>query len=165
MAFLAWEQVRTENAAVVCGCGRGAFAIPPGADHYAVKGRVTLANDAMQLSFFPHMHLRGKGFAYNLIDGDKQEPLLKLSRYDFNWQLTYKREIPLEWKAGQKLEVVGIFDNSANHPWNPDPEAMVRWGEQCWEEMAYGFFDVAFDARHDRRSWFMRKPLPARPED
>lgn len=145
--------------------GDEAFAIPPGADNYAVRGRVTLPNDATLLSFFPHMHLRGKGFEYNLIEGDRKEPLLKLSKYDFNWQLTYKLQKPLELKAGQKMEVVGIFDNSANNPWNPDPKATVRWGEQSWEEMVYGFFDVAIDARHDRRSWFLRKPLPPRSED
>jgi hypothetical protein len=25
--------------------------------------------------------------------------------------------------------------------------------------MMYGFFDLAIDARHDRRSWAQRKPL------
>jgi hypothetical protein len=41
-----------------------------------------------------------------------------------------------------------------------DPSATVRWGEQSWEEMLYGFFDIAIDARHDRRTWIMRKQLP-----
>ncbi len=145
--------------------GDEAFAIPPGDPNYAVTGNLTMPNNATLLSFFPHMHLRGKGFEYNLIDGDKKQPLLKVNNYDFNWQLTYKLAEPMELKRGQKLEVIGIFDNSANNAWNPDPKATVRWGEQSWEEMVYGFFDVAIDARHDRRSWIMRKPLPDKSDD
>ena len=37
---------------------------------------------------------------------------------------------------------------------NPDPKATVRWGEQSWEEMMIGFYDVAVDAKYDRRTYF-----------
>jgi hypothetical protein len=40
-----------------------------------------------------------------------------------------------------------VFDNSANNKFNPDPTKEVRWGEQSWEEMMMGFFDVAIDAK------------------
>src|SRR3974377_2506329 len=43
------------------------FLIPPGDPDYRVEARGTLPNDATLLSFFPHMHLRGKRFAYNLV--------------------------------------------------------------------------------------------------
>ena len=43
------------------------FVIPPGADNFRVEARGTLPNDAILLSFFPHMHLRGKRFEYNLV--------------------------------------------------------------------------------------------------
>ena len=52
------------------------FVIPPGAPDYRVEARGTLPNDALLLSFFPHMHLRGKRFEYNIIHKDKTvEPL------------------------------------------------------------------------------------------
>ena len=35
------------------------------------------------------------------------------------------------------------FDNSVNNPNNPDPKSMVRWGDQTWEEMMIGFYDIA----------------------
>jgi hypothetical protein len=38
------------------------FLIPPGVADYRVEARGTLPNDATLLSFFPHMHLRGKRF-------------------------------------------------------------------------------------------------------
>ena len=144
--------------------GDESFVIPPGEPAYQAKGTLTIPNDATLLNFFPHMHLRGKAFDYNLIDGESKEPLLKVNKYDFNWQLTYHLAQPMALKRGQKIEVIGTFDNSANNPWNPDPKAEVRWGEQSWEEMVYGFFDIAVDARYDRRSWAQRKPLPPKSE-
>jgi hypothetical protein len=53
------------------------------------------------------------------------------------------------------MEVAGWFDNSPNNPFNPDPKAEVRFGEQSWEEMMIGFIDVAVDPALDRRT-FMR---------
>jgi hypothetical protein len=52
--------------------------------------------------------------------------------------------------------VAGYFDNSANNPRNPDPAAEVRFGEQSWEEMMIGFFDVAVDAAMDKTTFFQR---------
>jgi mono/diheme cytochrome c family protein len=145
--------------------GDESFVIPPGEPAHRAVGTMTIPNEATLLSFFPHMHLRGKAFEFHLIDGDKREPLLNVDRYDFNWQLTYQLAKPIELKRGQKIEIVGVFDNSPNNKYNPDPKAEVKWGEQSWEEMSYGFFDIAVDARHDRRSWFTRKPLPPKTEE
>jgi hypothetical protein len=55
---------------------------------------------------------------------------------------------------GTKLLWTGYFDNSANNPRNPDPKAEVRWGEQSWEEMMVGFFDVAVEANVDKVVFF-----------
>lgn len=30
------------------------------------------------------------------------------------------------------------YDNSAQNPANPDPNRVVPWGEQSWDEMLYG---------------------------
>ena len=46
------------------------FVIPPGVDDYRVEVHGTLPNDATLLSFFPHMHLRGKAFEYNIVHPD-----------------------------------------------------------------------------------------------
>ena len=69
-----------------------------------------------------------------------------MNHYDFNWQLNYRLAEPRLLKAGTRLEWVGYFDNSPNNPRNPDPTAEVRFGEQSWEEMMIGFFDVVVDA-------------------
>ena len=50
---------------------------------------------------------------------------------------------------GTRIECVAHYDNSPNNPANPDPTKEVRWGDQTFEEMMIGFFDVSFDAKAD----------------
>jgi len=138
--------------------GNDRFVIPPGDSNYRVQVSGTLPNDALLISMFPHMHLRGKGFEY-LIAGPngRVETLLKVDRYDFQWQLNYHLVEPRLIKAGTRLEWVGYFDNSPNNPNNPDPTAEVRYGEQSWEEMMIGFFDVVVDSSIDKPKFFERE--------
>lgn len=92
----------------------------------------------------PHMHLRGKSFNYqaHFPDGSK-EILLDVPRYDFNWQTAYRLEQPRNLPAGTRIQCVAHFDNSEDNLNNPDPRQTVRWGDQTWEEMMIGYFDIA----------------------
>ena len=134
------------------------FLIPPGVDDYRVEVHGTIPNDALLLNFFPHMHLRGKTFEYNLLQrGEKPRTLLRIPHYDFYWQLSYRLAEPLALKAGMTLQAIATFDNSRNNPHNPDPDAAVRWGEQTWAEMMVGFFDVAVEPDVDKEKFFVRR--------
>lgn len=133
------------------------FVIPPGDSNYRVQVSGTLPNDCLLISMFPHMHLRGKGFEYLITEpGGHVETLLKVNHYDSQWQLNYKLTQPRPLKAGTHLTWVAHFDNSPNNPANPDPTAEVRYGEQIWDEMMIGFFDVAVDANIDKPKFFER---------
>jgi hypothetical protein len=141
------------------------FVIPPGDPNYRVEARGTFPNDATLLSFFPHMHLRGRRFEYNLIrrNADARgapafeiEPLLRVN-YHFHWQMSYRLAELRALKAGTELQAVAWYDNSGKNPHNPDPTAAVRWGEQTYEEMMVGFFDVAVPAALDKQHFFLRK--------
>lgn len=133
------------------------FVIPPGADDYRVEVHGTLPNDATLLSFFPHMHLRGKRFEYNIVRSDGSiEPLLRVN-WDFYWQLSYRLAEPRLLKAGTELQAVAWYDNSRNNPHNPDPNSSVTWGDQTYEEMMVGFFDVAVTANLDKWRYFIRR--------
>jgi len=137
--------------------GNDRFVIPPGDANYCMQVSGTLPNDALLISMFPHMHLRGKSFEYMLVAPHGAiTTLLKVDHYDFNWQLNYRLAEPRLLRAGTRLECVGYFDNSANNPRNPDPTAEVRFGEQSWEEMMIGFFDVAVDAATNKVTFFDR---------
>jgi hypothetical protein len=148
------------------------FVIPPGVPDYRVEARGTLPNDALLLSFFPHMHLRGKRFEYNIVHaGEKSagkpesnsagklgtavETLLRVN-YHFHWQMSYRLAEPRLLRAGTELQGVAWYDNSRNNAHNPDADAAVRWGEQTYDEMMVGFFDVAVAAGLDKRSYFIR---------
>ncbi len=134
------------------------FVIPPGHPHYRVVAWGTMPNDTVLLSFFPHMHLRGASFEYNIVEPDgRRRTLLRGKPYDFYWQLSYRLAQPLAIEAGTKLECVAYFDNSRNNPNNPDPEEAVRFGPQSREEMMIGFFDVAVDPRMNKAAFFIRR--------
>src|SRR5262249_54253026 len=73
----------------------------------------------------------------------REECLLEVPRYDFNWQHRYLLAEPRRLAAGSRLRSTAVFDNSADNPANPDPAAEVRAGTQSWEGMFNGYFDVA----------------------
>jgi len=133
-----------------------ALLIPPGADNFRVEVQGTLPNDATLLSLFPHMHLRGKRFEYDIVHDDGSVEVLLRVNYHFHWQLSYKLSKPRLLKAGTKLRAVAWYDNSSNNPHNPDPNAMVTWGDQTSDEMMVGFFDVAVSADMDKWKYFQR---------
>lgn len=119
------------------------FRIPPGDPAHEVKAQLTLPIDAQLVSLMPHMHLRGKDFLYKVVYPDGQtEMLLNVPRYDFAWQLVYALETPIALPKGSRIECTAHFDNSPNNKFNPDPKTEVRWGDQSWEEMMIGFFDI-----------------------
>jgi hypothetical protein len=122
------------------------FAIPPGDSNYQIEASSTLQYDCDLVSMMPHAHLRGKSFEYRVVRPDgSSEVVLSVPKYDFNWQLTYYLETPMHLTKGTKVEVVAHYDNSPNNPFNPDPTKEVHWGEQTWEEMMMGYFNVAVD--------------------
>ena len=109
-----------------------------------------LHENARLVSLFPHMHVRGKAFEYRAIyPNGESEILLRVPRYDFNWQLTYQLEQELPLPKGTVLECTARYDNSPANPHNPNPDAEVAWGDQTWEEMLAGFMDLAFDPAAD----------------
>jgi peroxiredoxin len=130
------------------GITQSRFTIPPGADNHEVKSATTFQQDAELLSLFPHMHLRGKDFEYRAVFPDgKSQVLLRVPRYDFNWQSHYRLSKPLKLPAGTRIECTAHFDNSTHNPNNPDPQKTIRWGDQTWEEMMIGFVDYVNTAK------------------
>lgn len=126
------------------------FHIPAGADNHRVEATHTVARDTHIVGFMPHMHLRGKDFTYRAIYPDKkEETLLVVPRFNFNWQGVYRLEEPLRMPKGTKLHCIAHFDNSKDNPNNPDPTVSVNWGDQTWQEMMVGWVDFAYDMKDD----------------
>lgn len=140
------------------------FSIPAGAANHAVSAAMTLEEDSEFVGLLPHMHLRGKSFVYKAVyPTGESEVLLNVPNYRFDWQLWYEFAEPKKMPKGTRLEVTGTFDNSANNKFNPDPTKDVRHGEQSWEEMMMGFFDVAVDVKMNPMDLF--RPKKAKSDD
>lgn len=154
---LVFAAAKPEKRVITVQLTNDTFSIPPGDSDYRVEVHGSIPNDALLLSFFPHMHLRGKTFEYNIVQSHGRiRPLLRIPHYNFFWQLSYRLATPIPLKAGTILQAVATFDNSKNNPHNPDPTATVEWGEQTWAEMMVGFFDVAVDPGVDKLQFFVR---------
>ena len=152
---LVFAKTPPEHRVITLQLNDHAFIIPPGADDFRVEVQGTLPHDCILLSLFPHMHLRGKRFEYDIVRLDGSiEPLLRVN-YHFHWQLSYRLAEPMPLKAGTKLRAVAWYDNSRNNPHNPDPTATVTWGDQTYQEMMVGFFDVAVPATMDKEQFFI----------
>jgi hypothetical protein len=124
------------------------FAIPPGAADHQVEAEATFTEDVNVWSMHPHMHLRGKDMTYTAIYPDgRREIVLRVPKYDFGWQTDYWLAQPLLMPKGSKLHVAAHFDNSPANRANPDPKAIVRWGDQTWEEMMIGFFTYTVESQ------------------
>jgi hypothetical protein len=134
----------THEVKTVSAAGKS-LAIPPGDNNYRIEAATTIReDDLLVLNLMPHMHLRGKSFFYEAIFADgRKETLLDVPRYDFNWQTAYRLADPKALPQGTKVHCVAHFDNSAENLNNPDPTKTVRWGDQTWDEMMIGYFDVA----------------------
>ncbi len=124
-----------------------AFEIPPGAAAHEVVSTRVMPRDATLLSLRPHMHLRGKSFRYiaEFPDG-KEEILLDVPKWDFEWQVEYVLAEPRLLPKGTRLRAVATYDNSAANPANPDPAKSVFFGLQSEEEMMIGYYEVVWGA-------------------
>jgi hypothetical protein len=126
----------------------GTFKIPPGDPDYRVDATFEVRKDVTLVALHPHMHARGKDFEYQLVFPDgKRETILSVPVYNWHWQLWYNLADPIDLPQGTKIECTAHFDNSPNNPENPDPTKTVIWGQQSWDEMMVGFFNLKFDAK------------------
>ena len=111
------------------------FAIPPNDGNYlAPPMDITFLKDVEVVRLRPHAHVRGKSAQYKLLYPDgREEVVLNVPHYDFNWQLSY--ETTLNIPKGTRMHFEFRYDNSANNRYNPDPTRWVYQGFQSWEEM------------------------------
>jgi hypothetical protein len=128
-----------------------AFAIPPNEPNYLAPAvNVDIRKDAELVWMSPHMHFRGKDMTWRLTyPGGRQETVLSVPRYSYNWQLQYQTRVKVP--AGTRLTVLAHYDNSARNRSNPNPNVWVYPGNQAWEEMMVPFTWFVIDASVDER--------------
>jgi mono/diheme cytochrome c family protein len=110
--------------------------IPPGEEFHHETSYITFPKAAILYGITPHAHMRGQSTNVSILyPNGKEERLLALPRYDFNWQYEYFLKTPLKVPAGAKIVARWTYDNSTRNPGNPDPSKTVYWGEQTKDEM------------------------------
>ena len=122
------------------------FEIPAGAPNHEVVSNYKFWQSGKIMGLIPHMHYRGKDFKFTAYYPDgRQEVLLSVPRWDFNWQTNYELAQPLSVPAGTRIECVAHYDNSPDNPVNPDPTRNVPFGLESYDEMMIGFVDFVVD--------------------
>ena len=116
------------------------LSIPPNTKAHTESVEYVFDRAVVVYTLVPHAHLRGKASKFTAYYPDgKQEILLSVPRYDFNWQTTYLLKSPKLLPVGTRVVFDMTWDNSAQNPANPDPNRTVRWGDQTWDEMNAGW--------------------------
>jgi len=112
--------------------------IPPGVSNHVVTESAVLPVDLQVLGILPHAHYLATevdGVA-TFPDGSKKW-LLKINRWDFDWQGDYRYAQPIFLPKGTTISMKFTFDNTDQNPSNPNhPPKRVRYGLQTTDAMA-----------------------------
>jgi hypothetical protein len=93
------------------------------------------------------MHMRGKGMTLEAINLDNTTEILSsVDHFDFNWHINYiyADDVAPLLPAGTVLHMIGIHDNTAANPRNPDPNAWVGFGERSVDDMVQVWLDIVY---------------------
>src|SRR5437763_3458806 len=122
--------------------------IPPYAESWSLTGITPVTEDITLYAMSPHMHLRGKSLRWVIVYPDgREQTILDVPKFDFNWQIQYELAEPLHIPAGSKILGIGKYDNSPKNRWNPSPNLEVFWSEQSWDEMYQPFTLYSVDSQ------------------
>lgn len=89
------------------------------------------------LSVLPHQHFLGKSLrSFAITPGGDMIPLIKISKWDFNWQMTYEYREPLLIPVGSIIFAEATYDNTKNNPENRfSPPQKITKGWNSTNEM------------------------------
>ncbi len=111
------------------------------------RGTFVLSGPARIENFQPHMHMRGKAMSMEAIyPNGEREMLSFVDNFQWNWQINYVYEedaAPIVPK-GTMIITTAWHDNTADNPYNPDPNQWVGWGDRTVDEMAHNWVDVTY---------------------
>ena len=110
--------------------------IPPHEANWTVTGIGAFQSDSFLQDIWLHAHTRGKDFTCVLTYPDgREEIVLRVANYSFDWQYRYYFEEPPLVPAGSTLKVIARYDNSRANRSNPAPHKPGYWSEQSWDDM------------------------------
>jgi peroxiredoxin/mono/diheme cytochrome c family protein len=143
---------RFYGGVVAGGSGTGAFrlffSIPAGEERFTLQGDAWATKDFTLYFVTPHMHMLGKEIRLTMTPPEgREQTLIDIQSWDYNWQETYPFKKPVQVKAGTKFHVEATYDNSSKNPLNPfNPPRRVTFGEQTYNEMCFVFLGGTTDS-------------------
>ena len=123
------------------------LAIPARDANAEIVSELTITEPVKLAYVQPHMHLRGKDYELRVIYPSGQSETVLRAKWDFNWQQGYEFKEPIALPKGARILGIAHYDNSAANRFNPDPNKLVTWGDQNWDEMQNCFIGVLIDPR------------------
>ncbi len=126
------------NQPMKLGLGRVEIDVPPGQSNVMVQDEFVLPAEVDVLGVLPHTHYLGRRIEGTAIRPDgREETLLLIPDWDFNWQGAYRFRDPVRLPEGTRLRLALTFDNSTNNARNPfSPPRRARYGPNTTDEMA-----------------------------
>jgi hypothetical protein len=117
------------------------FVIPAEEESYLVSDSFSIPVAFKIWGVFPHMHVLGSGYELSTDD----QCLIASDKYDFNNQLTYMYDQPVQIEADANLNISCTWNNASNNPnLLHSPPIDVMYGERTDEEMCYMFSLLSF---------------------
>lgn len=111
--------------------------------------KAKINKDISILTINPHMHKLGKTFwAYAIQQNGDTIPLIKIRKWDFNWQYFYTFKKMVKIPAGSTIIVEGVFDNTIqnkNNPFHPPREVSERAGSMRASDEMFQFIITLMD--------------------
>jgi len=131
---------------------RGDLLIPPNR-RVAYRGFYTFEQPVRLHSLRGHMHLRGKYQIVEVIYPDGRWEVIGKLDWDHPWHTAFLYEdhaMPL-LPTGTTMILTSVFDNTADNPYNPDPDQWVVAGARTADEMSHLRFGVTYLEEEDYR--------------
>lgn len=96
-----------------------------------------LKQSVNMVSIMPHMHFIGDSFkALAITPSGEAIPIIKIDKWDFNWQSTYLFEKPQFLPKGTVILITATYDNTSSNPENPNiPPKDIGYGWGSTDEM------------------------------
>lgn len=129
--------------------------IPP--NSIVMQDGYTVLKAAARLeNFQPHMHLRGKSMSIEaILPTGEIRMIANVDKFDFNWMTNYifaPEEAPVLPK-GTIIHIKSVYDNTAAHKGNPDPDQWVGWGDRTVDEMGHAWVNVTYLSDDEYKEW------------
>lgn len=131
----------------VAALGNPMLRLKPNVADNEVKATMILPYDATVHSVLPHMHYLGKTMTVTALTPEGVSlPIVKITDWEFNWQMTYRYQKPIRLPKGTRLNLVATYDNTADNPFQPSqPPIEVGFGEETTDEMCFAFIGLTRD--------------------